>query len=242
MKYLTPTHARTARFYHLPKIHKPGNPGRPIVSSCGAPTERISEFVDHHLQPLVKLSPSYLKDTKDFLQKLSQLGPLPPGCILLTMDVSSLYTNIPHNEGMEACRKALNSRLSQTPPTHYLMEMIEQILTLNNFTFDGEHYLQTQGTAMGTKMAPSYANIFMTDLEERMLASTTARPMVWWRFIDDIFTIWKDGIETLRLFLNESNQFHHTIKFTAECSVERVFFFLSKMFLQCKQYKQRMHE
>jgi len=44
MKYLTPTHARTARFYHLPKIHKPGNPGRPIVSSCGAPTERISEL------------------------------------------------------------------------------------------------------------------------------------------------------------------------------------------------------
>jgi len=85
-----------------------------------------------------------------------------------------------------------------TEPTHYLMEMIEQILTLNHFTFDGEHYLQTQGTAMGTKMAPSYANIFMTDLEERMLSSTTARPMVWWRFIDDIFAIWKDGIETLQ--------------------------------------------
>ncbi len=40
-KYLTPSNPRTARFYHLPKIHKAGNPGRPIVSSCGAPMERI---------------------------------------------------------------------------------------------------------------------------------------------------------------------------------------------------------
>ena len=76
-KYLTPTNPRTARFYHLPKIHKPNHPGRPIVSSCGAPTERISEYVDHHLRPLVVQIPSYIKDTKDFLLKISNLGPYP---------------------------------------------------------------------------------------------------------------------------------------------------------------------
>ena len=48
--YLTPLHVRTARFYLLPKTHKPGNPGCPIVSSCGAPTEKISQFVDYHLR------------------------------------------------------------------------------------------------------------------------------------------------------------------------------------------------
>ena len=54
-KYLTPKNPKIARFYHQPKIHKPTIPvpGRPIVSSCGAPTERISEYVDFHLQPLV---------------------------------------------------------------------------------------------------------------------------------------------------------------------------------------------
>jgi len=74
-KYLTPTNPRTVRFYHLPKIHKPGNPGRPIVSSSGTHTECISEFVDHHLQPLVVQIPSYLKDTKDFLQKTLRTRP-----------------------------------------------------------------------------------------------------------------------------------------------------------------------
>ena len=64
-KYLTPSNPRTARFYHLPKLHKPSNPGRPIVSSCGAPTERISEFADYHLQPLFIQLPSYLRDTRN---------------------------------------------------------------------------------------------------------------------------------------------------------------------------------
>ena len=60
---LTPLHVRTARFYLLPKIHKLGNPGRPIVSSCGAPTEKISQFVDYHLHPHVETLPSFIKDT-----------------------------------------------------------------------------------------------------------------------------------------------------------------------------------
>ena len=159
LKYLTPTEPWTAHFYHLPKIHKAGNPGRPIVSSCGAPTERISEYVHHHLCPLVVQIPSYLRDTTDFLRKLSTLEMLPPGSILVILDVSSLYTNIPHNEGVAACKEALETCLTLAPPTNYLVGLIQQILTLNNFTFNGEHYLQTQGTAMGTRMAPSYARI-----------------------------------------------------------------------------------
>ena len=53
--YLIPHHPRAARFYLLPKIHKPGNPSHPIVSSNGAPTENISAFIDYHLElrPLV---------------------------------------------------------------------------------------------------------------------------------------------------------------------------------------------
>ena len=130
-KYLTPTEPRTARFYHLPKIQVPG---RPIVSSCGSPTKHISEFVDYHLRPLVIQTPAYLKDITDFLRKLTELGKLPSGCILMTLDVKSLYTNIPHTEGIEACRKTLDERSSRTPPTTYLTKMIELILTKNNFS------------------------------------------------------------------------------------------------------------
>ena len=132
--YLTPLHVRTARFYLLPKIHKPGNPGRPIVSSCGAPTEKISQFVDYHLRPLVENLPSFIKDTTSFITKLQSLNNIPEGTLLVTLDVSSLYTNIPHHEGIEACTEALNTRTTQQPPTEDLAELINQILTKNNLS------------------------------------------------------------------------------------------------------------
>ena len=57
-KYLSSnSDPQAGRFYILPKIHKQGNPGRPIISSNGHPTEGISQFVDFHLKPLVYRCP-----------------------------------------------------------------------------------------------------------------------------------------------------------------------------------------
>ena len=76
-KYLHSTNTQPARFYLLPKIHKPGNPGRPIISSIEAPTEKISQFVDFHLRPLGEMITSYVKDTskKSILLALSLSTP-----------------------------------------------------------------------------------------------------------------------------------------------------------------------
>ena len=90
--YLKPDKPKVGRFYILPKIHKIHNPGRPIVSANGHPTENISEFVDFHLRPHVEALPSHLKDTTDYLQKMESMNPLPSGTILVSMDVTSLYT------------------------------------------------------------------------------------------------------------------------------------------------------
>ena len=66
------------------------------MSANGHPTEKISEFVDLHLQPHVQNLPSYLQDTTDFLRKQDAMGQLPPETLLVSMDVTSLYTNIYH--------------------------------------------------------------------------------------------------------------------------------------------------
>ena len=91
-KYLKENSAKPGRFYTIPKIHKQGHPGRSIVSSDSHPTERISQFVGHHLQPLVTKLPSYIKDTTHFLNKLNNIDQLPNGVLLVTLDVASLYT------------------------------------------------------------------------------------------------------------------------------------------------------
>ena len=91
-QYLIQSDIKPGRFYILPKVHKPGNPRRPIVSSNSHPTERLSHFVNYHLQPLVHKLPSFVKDTNDFLNKLLTIGNLPANSLLVTLAVSSLYT------------------------------------------------------------------------------------------------------------------------------------------------------
>ena len=95
-KILSTLEPRTPHFYILPKIHKKGVPGRPILSANGCPTEKISGFIDTHLIKYVENISYYIKDTTHFLQILDQhSATLPKESILVTLDVSSLYTNIP---------------------------------------------------------------------------------------------------------------------------------------------------
>ena len=77
---LVETKVRSPHFYTLPKIHKSieNLPGRPIVSSYQAPTERISAFNNLVLKPLFQKLPFYIRDTKDFLRELNSLPLLPP--------------------------------------------------------------------------------------------------------------------------------------------------------------------
>ena len=84
--------------------------------------------------------------------------------------------------------------------------------------FEDEHFLQIHGTAMGTWMAPSYANIFMGMLENRILQTVDKTPTVWWMYIDDIFAIWPHDGEYLEQFIHIINDMHSTIKFTIEWS------------------------
>ena len=84
---LTRNDPKTPKFYLQPKIHKKGNPGRPIVSSVNCHTENISKYVDNHLQPIVKTIPLYLKETQDFLKKLEKAKDITQESLLVTLDV-----------------------------------------------------------------------------------------------------------------------------------------------------------
>ena len=221
-----PAKHRTAQLYFLKKIHKNPMGIRPIVSSVNGITENISKFLDYWLQPIVRTLPSYLKDSNTFAN-LIQSTKVPNDCILVSIDVSSLYTNIPHSDGLEAATIALADHMDQDPirpPIQVLRELMSIVLKNNIFEFNGEFYLQLQGTAMGTKMAPSYANIFMGKLEPQLIAQDPTHIQLWKRYIDDIFIIWTGTNEQLNTFLNKINQIHPTIKFTHECDEQELTF------------------
>ncbi|XP_071138406.1 uncharacterized protein [Mytilus edulis] len=103
--YSKPEKAKPDRLYLLPKIHKVNNPGRPIVSGNGLPTEKISEFVDFHLRSYVENLTSHIQDITDYLRKMESMNPLPLETLLVTLDVTSLYTKIPHDDRIQSCRE-----------------------------------------------------------------------------------------------------------------------------------------
>lgn len=221
---LVPLSPIAGRFYLLPKIHKPGNPGRPIVSGIGTVTEPLSCYVDSLIHNIPPTFSSYLKDTNHFLTDIIDLD-IPDGSLLVTMDVTSLYTNIPHEDGIHAVLDAYdNLPFAKQVDTPTLGMLLKLILQLNNFEFNGDHFVQVSGTSMGTKIGPNYANIFMGALEEKFLGTCSLKPYYYKRYIDDIFLIWHHGESQLLSFVTAFNSVHPSISFTESYSTSTINF------------------
>ena len=225
-KLLKPAQSRTPIFYMLPKIHKINHPGRPVISSVNSHTEKISAYVDEFLRPIAERLPSYIRDTTDFIQGIKVLGKLPVECYLVTLDVSSLYTNIDIDEGLTVVQEELIKTNWVKPSPQTLTCLLEKVLRLNNFTFNDEHFIQIKGTAMGTRVAPNFANVYMGRFEENFVYKTewSNNVIIWVRFIDDIFLIWKGDIDSLTEFIDHLNNAAPSIKFTHEISTNSVNF------------------
>jgi hypothetical protein len=165
------------------------------------------------------------------------MGLLPDKCILVTLDVSSLYTNIPHKEGLEATKEALNkSRPGEVNPSNEsLVNLMEFVLTKNNFQFDDDFYLQICGTAMGSRAAPSFANVYLDKFERQFVYTYKFQPLIWLRYLDDCFCIWQHGETELNKFYEHLNSCNTNIKFTMETSREEIPFLDIKVKLNNKR-------
>ena len=137
--------------------------------------------------------------------------------ILIKNHYKSLYTNIPQDEGIQTVLDMLDSHPDTNRPNNNILKrMMTYILKYNYFQFNNDNYLQIHGTAMGTKFAPSFANIFMAHIEDliQQNAPDNLLPYLWLRFLDDIFLIWLHDDDSLQKFLDYINTIHPTIKFT----------------------------
>ena len=102
------------------QIHKPNNPGRRIVSVCSCPTELISSYLDKIMAPIVKTLPSYIKDSQHALEIFRDFSFLDQNKLILTMDITSLYTVIPNDEGLRALKHfSISALLRNLALKHY---------------------------------------------------------------------------------------------------------------------------
>ena len=171
------------------------------------------------MAPLVKDLPSYIKDTKHALQIFQNIRFNNTHKFIFTMDVKSLYTVIPHHYGLRALKFFLDKRPNKEPSTSVLVRLTELVLTLNNFSFDGEHYQQISGVAMGTKMGPNYANLFVGFVEKQIFEQyIDPIPDYLGRYIDDCVGTASCSRGELECFINYVNNFHPALQFTWEIS------------------------
>ena len=150
------------------------------------------------------------------------------------MDVSSLCTNIDHEEGAEACLKKLEERKNKSILSIVIEKLILMILKSHAFWFSNEYYRQITSTAIATSMAPHYANLFMDNFEHNLLRNysqkTGLSPLVRFRFIDNIFFIWTGNKDSLDHFIsfkqnyNKSKNMKSKLKFKIHLSTKEVHF------------------
>ncbi|XP_065671979.1 uncharacterized protein LOC136089818 [Hydra vulgaris] len=220
---LPSTEARTPLFYGLPKVHKLDVPLRPIESGCEGPTDNISEYVVKYLRPMAKSLPSYYKDSTELLKILCSTQLPEEEYILITAEVVSLYTNIPHNDGIEAIRNFISNKwnaikhpdnLPPLIPTDHFCRLLKLILENMAFMFGPRTFYQKFGTSMGTRMAPPYANIFMGELDQKIVEKYKNNIVLYKRFIDDVLIIFRgtsNELEEAKIFMNK---LHRNITFT----------------------------
>ncbi len=198
---------------------------RPVVSGCGTPTEKLSEFVDHYLQPMMSNIPSYIQDTADFIRRIRGYTGDTRDTILVTIDVVALYPSIPISDGIDVVKRFLDTFPTDCPlDRDTLCNAISLVLENNICKFGNDIFLQKSGTAIGTKLAPVFANIFMWHIENTIQERSACNPELWTHFIDDIFMLWQDGEEALLEFLAMINNIHPSIMFTSDWSRYRVNF------------------
>ena len=223
--YLPPD-TDTQTIYFLPKIHKDPMKLRPIVSCTNGPTCTASAFIDRLLQPHMRGVKSYLKNSMDLIKILSKLK-VPSEALLITLDIESLYTNISHSEAIVSFLRRFKSHPSKV----FLLDLLKYVLKNNVFQFNAQFFTQLCGIAMGTKLAPALATVYIGDLEEAFIESRSLKPHLWVRYIDDVFVIWTHSRKDFDVFLADLNQRQHRIRFTAEIST------LSCNFLDLTIYK-----
>lgn len=145
--------------------------------------------------------------------------------ILVSLDVTSLFSNIPLDLAIGGISdRWIFIEQNTNIPKNEFITAIKFVLTSTFFTFNNLIYRQTFGTPMGSPLSPIIADVVMQDLEEKVLSSLIAKPLFYYRYVDDILLA--AHVEQINSILNSFNDYHERLKFTIEYESDRCLSFL----------------
>ena len=173
-----------------------------------------------------------LENSYAFVNALTESN-LSSKCFMASYDVSNLFTNIPLDETITIILNSLFSNhdsLFLGMTRELFKTFLEYSVKFSFFIFNGKLHKQCDGLGMGLPLAPTFANIFMCNLERKYIETCPEdfSPLFYRRYVDDTFVAFRDKNHA-SLFLDFVNQQHPNISFTMECETDNKLAFLDAL-------------
>ena len=241
IKYLTQFNHQPNQLYGLPKIHKSEqikksctrkpfkihrssatrwSSNATLVAGPNCVTSRLSNLLDVLLKLFLKHVKSYVRDDIDFFNRVPKNNT--ESKVLLTLDVTNMYTNIDNNLGREATEFWLDNHPECIPRNvskDFILKALNIVLQFNTFTFNDRTFLPIRGVSMGTKCASTYVTLVMAYLETKPSNIIWEKYEIkqqfvsdWLRYLDDCFLDWDEKIDTISNLLKVLQNLHPSIR------------------------------
>ena len=206
-------------------------PGLLYLYICG-PSLEPAKYLDDIIQPYMDTNHS-LKSADEFLLAIHNRK-LDSNQILTSLDVETLFTNVPVEPTIKIILDRVYNHPSLPPPCIEKddLENLLKICTQETpFRFKDQIFIQSDGVSMGSPLGPCFANFYMSDLESKLLSQNKiSNPVKYFRYVDDIFCIFNSALH-VRYFMARL-QNNSVLKFTQEPMTGNTFSFLDvKLFL-----------
>jgi len=172
----------------LPKIHKKGIPLRIIVSCINSPFYNLAGFLKDIIKKSLNYEKNlgYIKNSYELVKKINGL-PLPEDYRIVSLDIASMYSNIPIELALGSVLRRWNVIEKNTSiPFQEFKRAISVILNSTFFKFNEEFYEQIFGLPMRSPLSPILADLVIQDLEYNIFKTLTIHIPVYYRYVDDI--------------------------------------------------------
>lgn len=187
-KRLTTYNSRSPKIYGLPKAHKPGVPLRPVVSCIQSPSIPMARLITSILSNVIPMFPFNVQNSYGAMEKIVK-AKLPLDYVLVSFDVTSLFTNISKEAVLSSLRNNWDLVAPFTSiPMDVFLEMVTLVFDSSYFQYDGSFYSQLIGSAMGDPCSPIFANFVMNDLLLNFLGTINFQLPFLMLYVDDILT------------------------------------------------------